>query len=65
MLVSADARVEPWFDIRVDVRPALGYSDSGLFAALLCGILIHLVWNGGMYARYRNEEGLLAKNKSE
>ena len=33
MLVFADARVEPRLDIRADVRPALGYSDSGLFAS--------------------------------
>ena len=52
MLVSADARVEPRLDIRADARPALGYSDSGLFWQL-CFVVsfVHLVWGGGMYAR--------------
>ena len=40
MLVSADARVEPRLDIRADVRPAFGYSDSGLFGSSVLWALL-------------------------
>ena len=45
MLVSADARVEPRLDIRADVRPALGYSDSGLFGSSVLWSLLS-TWCG-------------------
>ena len=45
MLVSADARVEPRLDIRADARPALGYSDSGLFGSSVLWSLLS-TWCG-------------------
>ena len=45
MLVSADARVEPRLDIRADVRPAFGYSDSGLFGSSVLWALLS-TWCG-------------------
>ena len=42
---SADARVEPRRDIRADVRPALGYSDSELFSSSVLWSLLS-TWCG-------------------
>ena len=47
----SDARVEPRLDIRADEwRAVLGF--GAFFAALFCGFCVHLVWGGGMYARF-------------
>ena len=47
----SDARVEPRLDIRADEREAVT-RIRGFFAALFCGFCVHLVWGGGMYARF-------------
>ena len=46
----SDARVEPRLHIRADERAAVTF--GAFFATLICGFCVHLVWGGGMYARF-------------